>query len=206
MSRRLTKAQQARLDAARAKQAQLKARLREKKKQTQKKKKRWPWLLLLLLLLLLAMLSDCSCAEAPEEVPEAPVPVAGPAAPPEQAAPPPKPLRGRMARRDRPEYDLNAAQALPWLGAFRLQVSARSPRLAECFVGANQPGALRWSTFVEPSTGKVSQNTLEPVKATDTLTFGQRDCVLAVLAAPDYRLPSEDGRSTPSRVSMVIEF
>ena len=107
---------------------------------------------------------------------------------------------------DRPSLESEPVPALPWLDAFRLQVSARSPRLAQCFVGADRPGRLRWRAAVEPGRGLVSDQEVEPLLIQDALTTEQKDCVVAVLADPPYRLDPGDGPSTPSRVSMVIEF
>jgi hypothetical protein len=112
----------------------------------------------------------------------------------------------RVAPRDRPAFAGPAPDPLPWLAAFRLQVAARSPRLAECFVGAPRPGALKWSAAVEPRAGRVSDPSLEPTLSTEALTPTQRACALAVLSDPAYRLDAGSGPSTPSRVSLVIEF
>lgn len=158
-------------------------------------------------LLLLLLLRDCSCA--PVAAPPVAVPPGPPApAPAEPAAAEPAtpPSTGRIPRRDRPTFDSELLEPLPWLAAYRLQVSARSPRLAECFVGAQRPGTLKWTASVEPDQGRVSEQTLEPTLLSDELTRQQRTCAFEVLSSPDYQLESAEERSTPVRVGMVIEF
>ncbi len=178
----------------------LKRRLAEKQK-----RRRLGWgLLLLILLLLLLLCSDCTCAPAPVEEPVAPpVPVEV-----EEPEPPPVPLpiRAPIERIDRPAFETEPLAPLPWLDAFRMQVAARSPRLAECFVGAERPGRLRWSGAVEPSKGRISQQAIEPVLVEDVLTSAQKDGGAGVRADPSYERPIEEGASTPTRVSLVVEF
>lgn len=185
-----------------ARRRELRARIaRRRAAEPPRRRRRW---LLLLLLLLLLLIPPC-------EEPPAPLAASAPA-PPEVAAafgepaPPPAPPPPRIARRDRPAFEVNAPEPLPWLAAFRLQVAARSPRLAECFVGAARPGALKWTVGVEPRAGLVSDATLEPTLASDAITPAQRACVLDVLAAPAYELDAGAAPATPARVAMVIEF
>ncbi len=161
-------------------------------------------MVLALLLLLLLLLRDCSCAEPVVEPPaEGAIGIAGP---PVELAPVPEPPAGRVERRDRPEYATAPPEPLPWLASFRMQVGARGPRLAECFVGAERPGALKWTTSVEPSSGRVSDHTLEPTIGRDPLTTEQRACVLGVLTSPPYQLEAGAEDATPTRVGMAIEF
>jgi hypothetical protein len=198
---------QGQLQARRASlQAELERRRRAVGAQKPERRRRWPWLLALLVLLLLAwLLRDCGCNEGPE-VAEAPQ-VAGEPGEAAPVEPPPAPLTGTMDRLDRPELSAPPPAPVPWLASFRLQVAARSPRLAACFVGAAQPGTLKWTTSVEPSSGRVSDHSLEPMLGSVSLTAEQRDCVLGVLSDPAYRLEVSAGApSTPSRVGMVIEF
>lgn len=192
----------------RARVAAMRADLRRRRQEKPDRRRRrrwWPWLLLLLLLLLLLRL--CSCSEAPPPLPEpvAPAPT-GPAGTGEVTPPAPVPQPGRIPRRDRSEYANDAHDQLPWVTAFRMQVAARAPRLAECFVGADNPGALKWTAAVEPVSGRVSDHTLEPAGVSSVLTADQRTCVLGVLSDPPYRLEAGAGRSTPPRVGMTIEF
>ncbi|MBX2799677.1 MAG: hypothetical protein KTR31_18510 [Myxococcales bacterium] len=204
---------QSRLDAVRDRQArskeQLQARIAKRspdKREPEKKRRRWLWAVLALLLLLF-LLRDCSCAEEPEPVPEgtAPLVAAGDLGelpfigPP---VPPPPPVK----RRDRPDYDAPTPEPLPWVAAFRMQVSARGPRLAECFVGSDRPGRLKWSTSVDPGDGRVSEHALEPMLLTRELTRDERSCVVGVLSDPPYRFAEAVRQSTPSRVGLVIEF
>lgn len=159
------------------------------------------------ILLLLLLLRDCGPGDAVEpEGPALPVEVVAeaPAVEEEEPAPPPR-LTGRVERRDRPEYAPPEPEPMPWLAAFRMQVAARSPRLAECFVGTGAPGRLRWSTSVQVADGAVSDHELEPVLLSQELSREERRCVLGVLDAPRYSLPA-GGPVTPARVSLVIEF
>ena len=189
-----------------AAKAAAQARLKQRRP-TKEGRWRW-WMALLALLILLLLLSRCACVEEPtveEPPPPPPTPASGELVEPEPAPPegPPPPPVNKI---DRPSMESEPAPALPWLDAFRLQVSARSPRLAQCFVGADRPGRLRWRAAVEPGRGLVSEQQVEPMLIQDALTNEQKDCVVAVLADPPYQLDPGDGPSTPSRVSMVIEF
>ena len=159
---------------------------------------------LLLLILLLALLPDCRCSESEPVAGSPPPPVEGTGE--AEAEPSEEPLGGRIRRQDRPEYASVAPAPLPWLDAFRMQVAARSPRLATCFVGADQPGTLRWTTSVEPVTGQVSDHELEPTLLSAPLTRRQKACIIDVLSAPTYQLQADGERATPSRVGMVLEF
>lgn len=187
-----------------ARRAALQARLRAAKRP----ERRRPWWLLLVVLLLLVLAWLCCCSGPVEEVVEVvvePAPAAGPPTPTPPPEPPPEALGGRVERRDRPGFTPPAPDVLPWLATFRLQVTARSPRLAQCFVGVARPGRLKWTAEVEPTSGRVSDHTLESTLSSDPLTAEQRACVLAALSEPPYDLPA-DGRATPSRVGIAIEF
>ena len=155
------------------------------------------------LLLLIAWLSDCSCAGKRRSDPPKVVATSAPA----DAAAAPEPIReDRLPSRARPQYENTTAPPIPWLNAFQLQVAARSPRLAECFVGVSTPGSLRWTVSVTPSTGQVSDHTLVPVQQNDALSSDQQRCVISVLSTPSYRLQNTEERPTPTRVSLIIEF
>ena len=169
--------------------------------------RRWPWLALRVLLVLLLAALCCCCGWPEPEPPPEPEPEPMGVAEPEPAepAPPPPPPAGRVARRDRPDFAPPKPATLPWLSAFQLQVAARSPRLAACFVGVEQPGRLKWSAEIEPRSGAVSDARLEPTLGSAPLSSEQQDCVLAVLADPPSRLEVDD-RATPSRVAWVVEF
>ncbi|WP_375764905.1 hypothetical protein NR798_24620 [Archangium gephyra] len=161
-------------------------------------------------LLLLAMLTRCECEPSPPAPPPEPVVEPAPEVKPKKPAPPaskPKASSSdRMGRQRRGSYQ-NEAQTSPgWLDDFRLQVAARSPRLAQCFSGTERPGALRWTSAVNAASGSVSDHALEPVGTGGDLSGKQRDCVLGVLSSPGYRLKPEQKQDLPGRVSIVIEF
>ncbi|WP_257450426.1 hypothetical protein [Archangium lipolyticum] len=160
-------------------------------------------------LLLLAMLVRCECAPSPSAPPPEPVVNPAPEVKPKKPAPPaskPKAFSDRMERQRRGSYQ-NEAQISPsWLDDFRLQVAARSPRLAQCFSGTDRPGALRWTAAVNAASGSVSDHALELVGTGGDLSGKQRDCVLGVLSSPGYRLKPEQKQDLPGRVSIVIEF
>ena len=181
------------------KRAALEARRAVRGGRSKKKDRRW---LLLLLLFLLFLLPPCT----PPPEPIAVAPAAPPVVVPTLPAAPPVPTPSRITRTNRPAFASVVPPKLPWLDAFRLQVAARSPRLAACFDGASRPGALKWSAAVEPVRGRVSDQTLESTLSSDALTTTQRGCVLAVLSDPPYRLDGSGAASTPSRVGMVVEF
>lgn len=198
-------------DVLRAKREALEERLaaqRARLREPAPKQRRW-WLLLLPLILLL-LLRDCACSEPPPPAPtdccpceEGPTGEAVPAPEPE---PEPRVKPGRIEPRPRPAFRPPAPRKLDWIGDFRLQVAARSARLAACFEGVPTPGSLKWTTSVEPVEGTVGEHDLEPMLLSAELTGRQRRCVLEVLEDPGYRLTPGEEPSTPSRVSLVIEF
>jgi hypothetical protein len=163
-------------------------------------RRRWLWLVPLLLLAL-------CCGRCPEPPPP-PEPAVG-AEPMSIEAPAPStpatPPAAKTPRRVRPDYRLPQGEALPWLGALRLQAGARGTRLAACFSGISRPGALRWTALVDPKEGRVSDATLDATLSSDELSTAQRSCALAILAEP-YALASDGAPSTPSRVALVVEF
>lgn len=195
----------ARRDALAARRAALMAELARRRAAAGQRpgapdRRRWRvlWLAPLLLLLLLR---DCSCAAPPP--PLEPLPP-GDGAPAEASPPPTRPRDpGRVPRRDRPKLVVESPAFLPWLDALRAQVTARGPRLAACFVENERPGALRWSARVDPAKGEVSDQTFEPTLDGVALSAEQRACLQDALAAPPYRLDSDD---PPRRVSLVVEF
>lgn len=191
---------QERLAALRAKRDAIRAKRAARPKRKEEKRRPW-WLLLVLLALLLWFLHDCGEADAPVmEAPPAPAaPIASGPPPPPAPAPVPE-----MATVPRPAFRPAPPSTVPWVRALRMQVAARSPRLAECFEGADRPGQLRWSATVEPGSGAVSDHRLEPMLHTSALARDERDCVVAVLTDPPYRLDAEG--SEPSRVGIVLEF
>lgn len=160
-------------------------------------------------LLLLAMLVRCECEPSPPAPPPEPVVKPAPEVKPKKPAPPaskPKAFRERMERQRRGRYQNEAQTSPSWLDDFRLQVAARSPRLAQCFDGTERPGALRWTAAVNAASGSVSDHALELVGTGGELSGKQRDCVLGALSSPGYRLKPEQKQDLPGRVSIVIEF
>lgn len=177
---------------------------RQRELKARKRRRRGVWLaILVLLLLLLLLLVDCRCAQPPVVVVE---PVVAPVVVVPVEAAEAVPVRPRLPRMDRPAYTLDAPDPIPWLESFHLQVAARSPRLAECFIGAERPGRLKWTASVDPVEGHATGHALEPVLLGEELTRQQRSCVEGVLSAPLYKLEVDEARATPSRVGMVIEF
>jgi hypothetical protein len=184
-----------------AKNPQLQARARRRRRRRQQVA------LAIAALIALALLRCCSCGEG------APQPVspetkdagtdAGAAAPLAK-----KPLTApRVGLLRRGDLKLDDTKALPWLDEFRMQVAARSPKLANCFHGADKPGALRWTTELNPTSGQVSNHALEPIGGTLGLNQPQRECLVQALSEPRYRLQQPPGESsTPSRVSIMLEF
>ena len=188
-----------------AKKQEVLAQLKQREEERKRRRRRlFALFLLILLLLLLCCMNDCSCDPPPQgsDAPVAAEPL--PSDPPPPA--PPAPLEGKLPRRDRPNYVVEPPKPATWLDAFRLQVAARSPRLATCFEGRTHPGVLRWTTFVEPHEGRVSEHEIEAMLASSNLERREMDCVIQVLSQPPYDLPTGEERATPTRVGMVIEF
>lgn len=167
----------------------------------------------LMALLLLALFVRCDCADAvspaaapPAEVkaPELPAPAKAPPAVPVKV--PVEPLKGKVPSQPRGTLHSEARPAPSWLEAFHLQVSARSPRLAECFTGADRPGALRWAASLNAKSGTVSDHELEPLGVSADIDSKQRECLIRVLSNPPYRLKLAEGEPLPNRVGLVIEF
>jgi hypothetical protein len=161
------------------------------------------------LLLLLASLMRCECAQPLP--PEAPKVEAKGAAEPRVEPPVPtparrQPLRAQIEPQARASYPGHEQASPAWIDEFRLQVAARSPKLAQCFTGSDRPGTLRWSASVNPRSGAASDHELEPVGASAGLRREQHECIVGALSSPPYRLTAPLGESLPQRVSLVIEF
>ena len=181
-----------------------KSSIKQKQKQTLFLK------LLLLTLLIALLLRNCNCDKPP--LPEN-------SAKQIQPLPTPKiikkeikkkfsrkPLKGKIKPRKRPKYKNEPSNKKAWLANFRLQVAARSPRLAKCFEDAQHPGALKWVAAVEPVQGVVFDQTFEPILGNADLTKAEQKCLKKVLTEPPYNLKAEKETSVPSRVGIVIEF
>lgn len=161
------------------------------------------------LLVLLASWMRCECERPyPSEVPKVEAKGAAEIKAERPVPTPPRrqPLRAQIEPQARASYQ-GAARASPaWIDEFRLQVAARSPRLAQCFTGSDRPGTLRWTTSVNPRSGAASDHELEPVGASAELRREQHECVVRALSSPPYRLSAPQGGALPDRVSLMIEF
>lgn len=161
----------------------------------------------LLLLLLFLRCDDGVPVVAEPVVVDAGTPTA------EVVKPKPKPTKPKPVRPvtvastkvERPDFETPSRLRDAWVDAFRLQVAARSPRLAECFIGASNPGALRWTTLVAPKTGAVGSHEFEALSVGAELNQAQQACLERVLSKPAYALElPTDG--LPERVALVLEF
>ena len=174
-----------------------------------KRRRRVRRTLTVVLLLLLLCLVRCDC-QPPLPAPPA-VKVEPPEPEPKPKAPPPvrakrPPIRARTEPQPRGGFEAEARAAPNWLDDFRLQVAARSARLARCFTGAEKPGALRWTTSVNPDSGAVADHEIEPLGPGAELQGEQRQCVVQALANPAYKLAESQKQALPDRISLVIEF
>lgn len=106
----------------------------------------------------------------------------------------------------RPDFETPDRAPARWVDDFRLQVAARSPRLAACFNGTDRPGALRWTTLVSRQTGAVGNHDFETMGLSGELSQAQLDCLTDVLSSPGYRLDGVIEEGLPDRVSLVLEF
>jgi hypothetical protein len=155
-------------------------------------------LLTALLVLVLLLWIDCPRGAWDGLVRERPLPKPRP--PLGVASPLPAP-RGQA----RPRMERGAVAAPDWVDSLRLQVGARSTRLATCFEGHPAPGAIRWEALVEPASGAASDHAFSPHGSAGTLPRGQAECLARVLAEPRYKLRAAHD-PLPLRVSLVIEF
>ena len=207
--------------ALKAQKAALKARLAEEKaairaqlaaNRPRRRSLRRRLALLVILILVWLLLRSCDCETPPGPPPMAPdgaPPVAlvsADAALPDASPPRKRRKRGRITPRDRPAFVNQTPETQSWLAAFRVQVAARSPKLARCFEGTERPGALKWTAAVDIPRGVVSDQSLESVLTGVSLSKARRACLQGILKDPPYRLPSPPTRAGPSRVSIVIEF
>lgn len=161
------------------------------------------WVAVLLLLLLLIR-CDCgapSMMAAPDAGVDAGVVAAVTPKPTKRAAV----AAQRLASHQRRDWETGTQPGPSWLGAFRTQVAARSPRLATCFQGADRPGAIRWGVAVDPASGAVSDHQFEPM-ALGELSNAQRECLAKVLSEPKYRIEREAQTNLPLQVTLTLEF
>jgi hypothetical protein len=116
-----------------------------------------------------------------------------------------RPSVERLKASARPAYDTGTQRSPAWLDDFRMQVAARSPRLASCFQGEERAAALRWTVALNPESGAVSDHVFDAMGSAD-VSLAQRACVEKALSNPGYRIAEVDRGSVPGRVSLVIEF
>lgn len=196
------KAQRAALKAKIAELPQVKAAARRRRHRR---------IALLIVLLLLLLFIRCECEPGMPMVIEVdagtPVVMALDAGRPKPVVKPKGPMQAKVSLGQRDAFGSNQRTSPDWLDSFRLQVAARSPRLAECFQGTERPGALRWVAAVNPESGSVSDQTFEPIGASLELTRDQRTCISRVLSSPPFKLVlAQPDQALLNRVSMVIEF
>jgi hypothetical protein len=174
--------------------------------QSEKRRRRIQRLLLAILLLLLLLLIRCDCGSGLEpgradagidaglliSIPDASI------------VKPRRPLSALVKPMLRPALEAPDPLAPKWLDAFRLQVAARSARLAQCFDGAQRPGAIRWTSSMNSKTGITSDHEFEAVADADVNLNNQ--CLIQVLSKPAYGFSGIDITAMPGRVSIVIEF
>jgi hypothetical protein len=195
--------------------AQLRAKMQEIReqvaelpavKQAQARRRRRRRLIMLCILLLLAALIRCDCEPEPVgEVEDAGVAVdAG--KPTRDAGVPKAKLSAKVQTQHRGGYGLETPAPPTWLDEFMLQVTSRSPRLAQCFTGQDRPGVLRWTSSINARSGIPSDHELELVGGGKDLNPEQRRCVLSTLSYPPYKLTAPDAGGLPDRVSVVLEF
>ncbi|MDP2345298.1 MAG: hypothetical protein Q8O67_30420 [Deltaproteobacteria bacterium] len=164
-------------------------------------------------LALLLLLRDCSCTPAPVptttpaalDCPPAPECVPAPRKPMVPARPR-RPRVGAVKEEPRDGLALERKAMPSWIADFRLQVTARSLELAVCFNDAEKPGALRWSTTVNPRAGTAVDSAIEPVLHSAPLSTSQEACVLRTLATQPYRLVPDSPDDVGTRLSLVLEF
>lgn len=196
--------------AARSRVAALKAeaRVRVAKLPVVKNARRRRWVrraLTALILLLLLLFIRCDCGPSAIEPVDVVHVAVDAGIKPITRKKPFKPHRDTVGSNPRRGWATGTALGPAWLDEFRIQVAARSPRLAQCFTGTGRPGALRWSVALNPESGAVSDHELEPLGAAD-LSALQQQCLQKTLSTPPYRISPKDRLSVPPRVTLTIEF
>lgn len=193
------------------KRAALRARI-EATRDARRRRRRSRALKLILLLILLWLLMrrcDTGLVFVPLTVPtpgvgkSVPTAAPTPVEPARRARKSPRKRMPRVQTKPRAIYAPTSAGPALWLSALRMQVAARSPRLARCFEGQGEPGTLTWTTRLDPGTGIASDHAFEP-RSGGALSADVRACLTAVLSAPAFELGSAEGAR--ARVSLVIEF
>jgi hypothetical protein len=176
-----------------------------------KRKQRQRRLFLLLLLLLLLLLIRCECEEEPAlppvvDIDDDPEPEVKKKPSAKKRRKPKAKLEGEIDGSDRDEMQIEQLGPPSWLPQFRLQVAARSPRLAACFIGSEKPGALRWSALVHAQSGRVTESEIEPVFRGSGIDNRQHACLVKGLTEPKFLLDEPDPDAAARRVSLIFEF
>lgn len=208
------------------KRAVLKARIEAAKAERRRRRRKRAIKLILFLILLWLLLRRCDTGLVfvPLIVPVPGVAKSVATAGPTSTAPARRRARAKSKRLRRVKtvpravYAPKPAGPAPWLSALRLQVAARSPRLARCFEGLGEPGALTWTMSLDPASGVASDHAFEP-RSGGALNKKARACLTAVLSAPPFSLGAEGAGvaegvegagvvegAARTRVSLVIEF
>lgn len=183
--------------------------VRSRARQRQRRKRQLALLLLVILILLLLRL-DCVEEPSPSVFPSPSMAVPAPRKHDKpgrgQAKRNPLRLEGRVEGSDRTSLALDPLAPPTWLPEFRLQVAARSPRLAACFVGTERPGAMRWSALVHARSGRATESVVEPVFRGASLAEDQLDCLVKGLTEQPYVLDPSSPEVAARRVSLIFEF
>jgi hypothetical protein len=201
--------------ALRAAMAETRARLRAElarnpaiRARAQKRRRRAAVTACGVLLIALAFLQRCACGPPPPAVPGPARDAGSPDAGRAFDAGQPRLKTQAPGRQHRPMLPIEPQSGPSWIDEFRLQVAARSTKLATCFRGQDKPGAVRWTTSVDPVDGLVSDPEFELLDGSFWLP-GQRECLIHALSSPRYRLTAgavDGGPTGGSRVTIVLEF
>ena len=174
--------------------------------QKRKRRRQRNTLIALIIVLLLLLLSRCECDPVEDEGPAGPdaavVVVDTPEIVPEALTS----GKGRTQKTKRPALKVEPPPPPPWLDQFRLQVAARSPRLATCLNGNERPGAMRLSGLVHAKSGRVTAAVVEPVFRGSSLSERQLECLVKELTTQSYRLDEPNPSAAARRVSLIFEF
>jgi hypothetical protein len=160
------------------------------------------WLVILMLLLLIR----CDCGPPKPPMPQVVEPMPVEKEVPDAGLKRPV-FKTTVKTLPRDSYENKKLLGASWLEQFQMQVVARSPRLAECFVGVDRPGALRWTCALNADTGVASDHEFEPLGTlSGQLSKAQENCVVEALSKPAYTLSNVAKEGLPQRIGFVLEF
>ena len=163
-------------------------------------------LVALLVILIFLLLIRCDCGPAKPHVPQVVEPTPVEKEMPDAGVQKPV-FKTTVKTLPRDSYENKKLLGASWLEQFQMQVVARSPRLAQCFVGVDRPGALRWTCALNADTGVASDHELEPLgNNTGQLSKTQEACVVEALSKPAYTLTNVPKEGLPQRIGFVLEF